>query len=162
MRSAPPEVVATWPKPNYLDPESQGPDLIVAGLFTLVVALICLGLRLYIRLGVMRKTEMDDWVMVAATVRQRRIPVCCRRAIARCFLCTHEQRIFLHHVEQSLSRASVLVALFRAKHCCLLREVPITLLICPTAIPFRSSPPQPPLALCWALLSTAGGITSGT
>ena len=100
MRSAPPEVVATWPKPNYIDPQSQGPDLIVAGLFTLVLALGCLGLRLYVRLGVMRKAEMDDWVMVVATVRQRRIPACCRRAIARCFFCTHEQRTFLDHVEQ--------------------------------------------------------------
>jgi len=70
MRSAPPEVVAAWPKPNYVDPETQGPDLIVAGLFTLVVALAALGLRLYVRLGVMRKTAMDDWVMVVATVRR--------------------------------------------------------------------------------------------
>ncbi len=70
MRSAPPEVVAAWPKPNYVDPEEQGPDLIVAGMFTLVVALAALGLRLYVRLGVMRKMAMDDWVMVVATVRR--------------------------------------------------------------------------------------------
>ncbi|KAK3902389.1 hypothetical protein C8A05DRAFT_15556 [Staphylotrichum tortipilum] len=68
MRSAPPEVVATWPKPDYINPESQGPDLIVAGIFTLVLALVALGLRLYVRLRIMRKMEMDDWVMVAAVI----------------------------------------------------------------------------------------------
>jgi hypothetical protein len=69
MRSPPPEVVATWPAPNYVDPEIRGPDLIVVGVVTLAGALLCLGLRLYVRLRIMRKIELDDWVMVAATVR---------------------------------------------------------------------------------------------
>jgi hypothetical protein len=68
MRSPPPEVLATWPAPNYIDPEIRGPDLIVVGLVTLFGALLCLGLRLYVRLRIMRKIELDDWVMVAATV----------------------------------------------------------------------------------------------
>ena len=71
MRSPPPEVVATWPRPNYINPETRGPDLIVAGLITLSVALICLALRLYVRVRIMRKTEMDDYVIVAATVSQQ-------------------------------------------------------------------------------------------
>ena len=73
MRSPPPEVVATWPRPNYINPETRGPDLIVAGLITLSVALICLALRLYVRVRIMRKTEMDDYVMVAATVSPRNL-----------------------------------------------------------------------------------------
>ena len=71
MRSPPPEVLATWPRPNYINPETRGPDLIVAGLVTLSVALVCVALRLYVRLRILRKTEMDDWVMVAAVVSQR-------------------------------------------------------------------------------------------
>jgi hypothetical protein len=67
MRSVPPEVKAAWPAPNYVDPETRGPDLIVVGLVTLFGALLCLGLRLYVRLRIMRKIELDDWVMVAAT-----------------------------------------------------------------------------------------------
>ena len=70
MRSPPPEVVASWPRPNYVNPETRGPDLIIAGLVTLVFALVCCSLRLYVRLRIMRKTEMDDWMMVAATVRR--------------------------------------------------------------------------------------------
>lgn len=81
MRSPPPEVVASWPRPNYANPETRGPDLIVAGVVTLVFALIALTLRLYVRLRIMRKTEMDDWVMVAATVRQRYRPVA--RSVSR-------------------------------------------------------------------------------
>ncbi len=68
MRSAPPEVIATWPKPNYVNPETRGPDLIVAGLITLIFAIIALILRLYVRLRIIRKTEIDDWFMVVATV----------------------------------------------------------------------------------------------
>lgn len=70
MRSPPPEVVASWPRPNYVNPETRGPDLIVAGVITLVFAVVCLVLRMYVRLRIMRKTELDDWVMVVATVRQ--------------------------------------------------------------------------------------------
>lgn len=70
MRSPPPEVVASWPRPNYINPETRGPELIVVGLITLFGALICLALRLYVRLRIMRKIELDDWVMVAATVSQ--------------------------------------------------------------------------------------------
>ncbi len=89
MRSAPPEVVAAWPKPNYVDPESQGPDLIVAGIFTLVVALIALGLRMYVRLVMQRKTAADDWVMVVATVCSVHIvffPVSHRSSVAALLL----------------------------------------------------------------------------
>ncbi|KAK3901292.1 hypothetical protein C8A05DRAFT_16503 [Staphylotrichum tortipilum] len=68
MRSAPPEVVATWPKPNYVNPEYRGPDLIIAGLVTLVFAIISLVLRMYVRFRIMRKTDWDDWFMVVATV----------------------------------------------------------------------------------------------
>lgn len=75
MRSPPPEVVASWPRPNYANPETRGPDLIVAGVVTLVFALAALTLRLYVRLRIMRETEIDDWVMVAATVRQRHRPI---------------------------------------------------------------------------------------
>lgn len=71
MRSAPPEVVATWPKPNYVNPEVRGPDLIIAGLVTLVFAIISVVLRMYVRLRIMRKTDWDDWFMVLASVSRR-------------------------------------------------------------------------------------------
>jgi hypothetical protein len=71
MRSAPPEVIATWPKPNYVNPEVRGPDLIIAGLVTLVFAIISVVLRMYVRIRIMRKTDWDDWFMVLASVSRR-------------------------------------------------------------------------------------------
>ncbi|KAK3896409.1 hypothetical protein C8A05DRAFT_48487 [Staphylotrichum tortipilum] len=66
MRSLPIEVIASWPKPNYINPDTRPPDPIVGGVITLSAALIFLGLRIYVRLGIMYKTELDDWVMVVA------------------------------------------------------------------------------------------------
>ncbi|KAJ4287476.1 hypothetical protein N0V88_007663 [Collariella sp. IMI 366227] len=76
MRSPPPDVVASWPRPNYINPETQGPDLIIAGLITLIVALITLVLRLYVRIRIIRQTGLDDWVMVAAGIFTTAATIC--------------------------------------------------------------------------------------
>ncbi|KAK4097878.1 hypothetical protein N658DRAFT_433124 [Parathielavia hyrcaniae] len=68
MRGAPPEVVATWPEPNYIDPETRGPELIIVEVVFLFLATICVGLRIYVRAGIMGKMETDDWLMVGALV----------------------------------------------------------------------------------------------
>lgn len=68
-RLPPPEVLAQWPEPNYVDPEERGPALLIVELTFLPLALICLGLRLYVRLAIVRKTGWDDWLMVGAAVR---------------------------------------------------------------------------------------------
>ena len=68
MRLPPPEVLASWPAPNYTNPQTRGPALIIVELITLPIALICLGLRLYARVHVMGRTDWDDWLMVAAAV----------------------------------------------------------------------------------------------
>lgn len=68
MRLPPPDVVASWPPPNYTNPETRGPALIIVELITLPVALICLGLRLYAKTKIMGRTEVDDWLMVGGAV----------------------------------------------------------------------------------------------
>jgi hypothetical protein len=68
MRLPPPEVVATWPPPNYTHPETQGPGLIIVELILMTIAWIFVGLRLYVRVGLMRKMDADDWLMVGAAV----------------------------------------------------------------------------------------------
>jgi len=68
MRLPPPEVIATWPKPNYVNPETRGPALIVVEILTLFLAVTCVALRLYVRIAMMRKTDWDDWIMVGASV----------------------------------------------------------------------------------------------
>lgn len=64
------EVIASWPRPNYDNPDTRAPDPIVGGVITLTGALVFLGLRMYVRLGIMRRTELDDWVMVVAAVSE--------------------------------------------------------------------------------------------
>ncbi|EAQ88607.1 hypothetical protein CHGG_05226 [Chaetomium globosum CBS 148.51] len=66
MRLPPPEVVASWPVPNYINPEKQGPTLLIVELTTLSIALICLGLRLYARKQRLGVLAADDWLMIAA------------------------------------------------------------------------------------------------
>lgn len=68
MRLPPPEIVATWPLPNYTNPATRGPALIIVELITLPVSLICLGLRLYVRIKIYGRSELDDWLMVGGAV----------------------------------------------------------------------------------------------
>jgi hypothetical protein len=60
MRFPPPEVVKTWPTPNYKNPENRGPTLMIVELIILPLALIALGLRLYVRFCVVRRSWWDD------------------------------------------------------------------------------------------------------
>lgn len=62
----PPSVIATWPKPNYVDPESRG-----QGLFVLTIVLTSLGLiiiisRTYSRLAITRAFGSDDALAIVA------------------------------------------------------------------------------------------------
>ncbi|KAK4213106.1 hypothetical protein QBC37DRAFT_181594 [Rhypophila decipiens] len=68
MRTPPPEVRASWPTPNYIDPVTRGPSLIIVEIVGLTAALLCLGLRLYVRAFLMRNTGLDDWIMIVAMV----------------------------------------------------------------------------------------------
>lgn len=68
MRFPPPSVIATWPRPNYTDPPTRGPELLVTEVTTLSVALLCLALRLWVRVRQLHKAWWDDWVMVVAGV----------------------------------------------------------------------------------------------
>jgi hypothetical protein len=69
MRNPPPDVVASWPTPNYTNPETRGPALIIVELLAVSISTICLGLRLYVRACIVRSVGWDDWLMVSATVR---------------------------------------------------------------------------------------------
>ncbi|KAF2704640.1 hypothetical protein K504DRAFT_461392 [Pleomassaria siparia CBS 279.74] len=68
MRFPPPEVLMTFPKPNYVDPVTRGPALIIVELTLLPIALICVALRLWIRIGWLHKSWWDDWLMVVAMI----------------------------------------------------------------------------------------------
>ena len=62
------EVILSWPKPNYTNPETRPKTVLITacifGPFTLLLILI----RLWIRLRVQRNAGWDDWLMLAALV----------------------------------------------------------------------------------------------
>ncbi|KAL3459325.1 hypothetical protein BJX64DRAFT_291302 [Aspergillus heterothallicus] len=66
MRGPPPEVVASWPAPNYVDPDYQGPQLLIAGVILLAISCTVVGLRLSVRLYIKRSAGWDDWIILAA------------------------------------------------------------------------------------------------
>lgn len=60
------DVIASWPKPNYVDPVGRGPALLAVELTVLPLALLCLALRMYVRIRLLRAPWWDDWLMLAA------------------------------------------------------------------------------------------------
>ncbi|KAK6510297.1 hypothetical protein TWF481_005014 [Arthrobotrys musiformis] len=64
----PPEVLASWPTPNYVNPENQTAQLMAIEITLCSVTSIVMFLRLYSR-GVLTKSiGLDDWLMTAALV----------------------------------------------------------------------------------------------
>ncbi|KAK5652383.1 hypothetical protein OQA88_10575 [Cercophora sp. LCS_1] len=76
MRVPPPEILATWPPANYVDPETRGPALMIVELTVLPLAIIILAMRLYVRGVMLRTTGWDDWLMIAATVFGTGVTIC--------------------------------------------------------------------------------------
>ncbi|KAK4142211.1 uncharacterized protein C8A04DRAFT_13415 [Dichotomopilus funicola] len=68
MRLPPPEVLASWPHPNLIDPETRGKVLPIVELTMLSIALICLILRIYGRIRYTGRTGLDDWLMVGGAL----------------------------------------------------------------------------------------------
>ncbi|KAF1994090.1 hypothetical protein P154DRAFT_586904 [Amniculicola lignicola CBS 123094] len=68
MATPTPEDIASWPLPNFENPESRGPVVIGLTVFTMVFAVLFTGVRFYGK-GVLRTAlGMDDWIMLGATV----------------------------------------------------------------------------------------------
>lgn len=68
MRSAPPSVRKTWPKPNYVDPDTRGNGLMIIELTLLPIAMIVVFLRMWIRISWLNKSWWDDYLMIVAMI----------------------------------------------------------------------------------------------
>ena len=64
--AAPPEVVASWPKPNYTNPETRGPALFITCTALSAIGLIVVAARLYARLVITKAPGLDDGIIVVA------------------------------------------------------------------------------------------------
>ena len=70
MRTPPPSVIDSWPEPNYVNPETRGPRLLITQLIFVPLALLVLLARLYVRIFVVRRAGWDDCLMVMDMVRR--------------------------------------------------------------------------------------------
>lgn len=68
MKFMHPEVILTWPKPNYVNPEKRGSELFFINsiFFALATSAICI--RLYTRLFIRKWFGLDDWLILLAWV----------------------------------------------------------------------------------------------
>ncbi|KAK7941014.1 uncharacterized protein PG986_013401 [Apiospora aurea] len=64
----PPSVIASWPKPDYANPESQGPAGVGIGSTFVALVTIILLLRLYTRRWISKGFGLDDILIVGAYV----------------------------------------------------------------------------------------------
>jgi hypothetical protein len=62
------QILESWPKPNYTNPETRGPGVIYINsvLYSLVVAVV--GIRTYTRLFISRSFGLDDSFILIAMV----------------------------------------------------------------------------------------------
>lgn len=64
----PPSVIASWPKPNYVDPVTKGKGLFAVSLVLCIIAIILVGARIYIRSRIQRQLGWDDYFLALGLV----------------------------------------------------------------------------------------------
>lgn len=69
MQLPPASVLASWPPPNYVDPETRGLGLLIVNIVFASLATVSVALRLYTRLRITASFGMDDVFEVIALVR---------------------------------------------------------------------------------------------
>ena len=70
MRIPPTEVLLTFPTPNYTNPETRGPALVIVNGVFIVLTVIAVALRVYTRVVITRLIGWDDIFCVLGLVRQ--------------------------------------------------------------------------------------------
>ena len=62
------DVVITWPKPDYIDPVTHGPSLMIVAIIFTPLMLLAVGLRFYTRLSLTQNLDVDDVLIGATTI----------------------------------------------------------------------------------------------
>jgi hypothetical protein len=68
MQLPPASVLATYPTPNYVNPETRGPGLIVTHSVLFPIASIIVGIRIYTRVRISKNIGLDDLFIILAMV----------------------------------------------------------------------------------------------
>ncbi|KAF2429363.1 hypothetical protein EJ08DRAFT_573853, partial [Tothia fuscella] len=76
MRVIPFEVIAKWPTPNYVNPETRGPDVVILNAVLIAVVTFVVLLRLYVRAYVLRWWGIDDVFIIIALICTMALTAC--------------------------------------------------------------------------------------
>lgn len=68
MQLPPASVIAKWPTPNYVNPESTGAALLITNIVGLSISLVVIGIRLYTRVWMTNNFGWDDVFILLALV----------------------------------------------------------------------------------------------
>ncbi|KAF3925151.1 hypothetical protein ABW20_dc0101494 [Dactylellina cionopaga] len=71
------EILLSWPKPNYVNPERQGNFLAPLTIIMMVICLVVVALRLYVRSFILKAFKADDWLIIIATITAMAVSVTC-------------------------------------------------------------------------------------
>jgi hypothetical protein len=69
MSAPTPEIIATWPTPNYDNPKSIKTPIEAVVYSTTIAMLLFVGSRIFVRTKSKLGMGVDDWFMIAAAVR---------------------------------------------------------------------------------------------
>ena len=64
----PPEVTASWPKPNYVDPERHDQALLIICFLFGALAFLAFLVRVLISFILYRKARLDEWILIIAMI----------------------------------------------------------------------------------------------
>jgi len=71
MRAVPIEVIASWPTPDYISPETRGPGLIILNSVLIIILTVVVLLRLYVRVHMLKWFGIDDLFIIVALVSRK-------------------------------------------------------------------------------------------
>ena len=68
MQYPPISVLLTWPKPNYVDPKTRGPALLIVNIIFTILVLVAVTGRFYTRIRCKNWFGIDDVMCIFALV----------------------------------------------------------------------------------------------
>ena len=75
MQLPPYDVLLSWPTPNYDDPPTRGPALVIVNSIFISLATLTVAARLYTRIAIKRWFGIDDVFIVLALVSTLSPPI---------------------------------------------------------------------------------------
>lgn len=62
------DAILEWPKPNYVDPQTKGNELLVITVISTILSISAVLARVWVRIGYQRQFRADDVMLVLCIV----------------------------------------------------------------------------------------------